>query len=407
MKPLLTLLRRYRGVVHRELTTYFILEATLSSIFWVVQAPYLKCLGFTAFEYGILGSVFSASVACSMLVAGWLVDRFKAKYLITISLIIRSASYLLYLPGIKYLIYLAALINGVVAPLTTVSTDVLVSRLVELRRLEYGYSLTYALFLIGNSIGSYMGWIPELMSKYYFINIMRSYKYAIAFSAITLPLTSILLIKVREPYPHRLKDTKNLRGRDRLPRDLVVTIVKLCIARALIGLGASISIRNISYYFILKYGVKSGELGTVYGFESLLMATLMIYLPRVSERVGNPLRTYSLVAMFSIPLLISITLVNNYVIASALFICRSVLMNAASPLFTAFEMRIIPPQHRGKASSIIRLADRSVAILGRGLGGYLMSVDLELPLRITALLYATSLTYLLLSFRSVDLKSSD
>lgn len=41
----------------------------------MVQAPYLKCLGFTAFEYGILGSVFSASVACSMLVAGWLVDR--------------------------------------------------------------------------------------------------------------------------------------------------------------------------------------------------------------------------------------------------------------------------------------------------------------------------------------------
>ncbi len=403
-----SLLGRYRGVIPKELTTYFILDALLSSIFWVVQAPYLKCLGFTALEYGVLGSVFSASVVISTLLAGWLVDRLRAKYLMITSLVLRSISYIMYLPGIKLLIYLATAINGLSSSLATVPTDVLISRLVNIRKLEYGYSLTYALFLIGNSLGAYLGWVPELVSKYSLINIVSSYRYVITFSAITLPLTSLLLIRVKEPLPKRsLGSSDSVAKKVVLPRNVVSVVIKLCIAEALIGLGASISIRNISYYFILKYGVESGELGTVFGAESLLMAALMIYLPKVSERVGNPLRTYALVSMLSVPLLVSITFINSYVVASLLYICRSALMNAASPLFVAFEMRVIPPEHRGKASSIIRLADRSVAIVGRGLGGYLMSIDLELPLRITALLYAISLTYLLTSFRSSDLRSSN
>ncbi len=395
----LSLIKRYADVLPKELITYSVLDAIVSSLFWVVQAPYLKCLGFTAIEYGLLGSVYAASVVCATLVVGWLTDRFRAKYLMITSLIIRSVSLMLYLPGAKLLIYVAAVINGVSAPISMIPTDVLISRLVEERRLEYGYSLIHALFLLGNSVGSYTGWVPELVSRLGILDIVTSYRYVIATSSISLPFLALLLVKIKEPNPQPITSRTRNSLNGSLPRDVLLVVAKLCLAEVLIGLGASVSIRNISYYFILKYGVKSGELGTIYGIESLLMAILMIYLPSVSERIGSPLRTYCLVAMTSVPLLLGMTLVNSYVIASALFICRSVLMNAASPLFTAFEMRIIPPQHRGKASSMIRLADSVASIFGRGFGGYLMSLDLELPLRVTALLYATSLTYLLLTFR--------
>ena len=70
----LALIRRYAGVLPRELITYSVLDAIVSSLFWVVQAPYLKCLGFTAIEYGLLGSVYATSVVCTTLVVGWLVN---------------------------------------------------------------------------------------------------------------------------------------------------------------------------------------------------------------------------------------------------------------------------------------------------------------------------------------------
>ncbi len=74
-------------------------------------------------------------------------------------------------------------------------------------------------------------------------------------------------------------------------------------------------------------------------------------------------------------------------------------MNVASPLYTAFLMYIVPAEHRGKVSSLIGIARRIAIIPGRSLGGYLLEVDLELPLRLTALLYTIALGLLAVWFR--------
>jgi len=40
-----------------------------------------------------------------------------------------------------------------------------------------------------------------------------------------------------------------------------------------------------------------------------------------------------------------------------------------------------------------------LSAIGRGLGGYMLDIDLELPLRLTATIYSLSLTYLFLVFK--------
>ncbi|MCE4625447.1 MAG: MFS transporter, partial [Desulfurococcales archaeon] len=166
-----------------------------------------------------------------------------------------------------------------------------------------------------------------------------------------------------------------------------------------IGFGAAMSIHNIDYYFAAKYNVNSAQLGTVVGLQQLAMAALMLYMPRLSDRVGGPLKVYIAVSSASVPLLIAMTFTNNFILAASLFLIRSVLMNVATPLFDAFVMRLVPRDLRGIASSILSLSWTLPAGGGRAVGGWLLDKNLELPLRLTAAIYAAAIAALAAMFR--------
>ncbi len=102
----------------------------------------------------------------------------------------------------------------------------------------------------------------------------------------------------------------------------------------------------------------------------------------------------------SVPLLVAMTLVDNYPVAATLYLARSVLMNVANPLYNAFIMRLVPMELRGTASALLSLSWTIPAGIGRAVGGLLLDIDLELPLRLTALLYTIALAILALFFHN-------
>ncbi|MEB3851691.1 MAG: hypothetical protein LRS49_03820 [Desulfurococcales archaeon] len=88
------------------------------------------------------------------------------------------------------------------------------------------------------------------------------------------------------------------------------------------------------------------------------------------------------------------TLTSSYPLAASLYLARSVLMNAGNPLLSAYTLRLVPPERRGVASAFLNLAWTVPAGAGRAVGGFLLDVDLELPLRATAAVYAAAIAYL-------------
>lgn len=62
-------------------------------------------------------------------------------------------------------------------------------------------------------------------------------------------------------------------------------------------------------------------------------------------------------------------------------------------------MPMIPLEHYGKVSSILGTARRIALIPDRSIGDYFLGVDLELPLRATAILYLLGLGLLAVWFR--------
>lgn len=387
------MMRLYIPDIPRSLLAYSIIDSISVSLYWVVVAPYLKELGFTPLEYGVLGSLTSLSALVSIGISGWFIDRLGSKPLLYSSLTMRVLGFLLMSTGDFQLIYTASAITGFSSSLAWISFDVLVSHVIRVDEYRYGYSYLMALSSLGNATGAYLGWIPTILIENQVLAKIQAYQYIILLTTITVPIDILILYKVKERAPRKELQKKS-RDTAKLPMNILRTLLRIGMAETLIALGAAISIHNIDYYFILKYNVGSGGLGTLYGTERLILALMMFYLPNISERIGGSLRTYVYVSSTSIPLLLAMTFINNYIIAVALFVIRSVFMNAASPLLTAYTMAIIPPEHRGKIVSILNLARRLAMIPGRSIGGYLLGLNLELPLRVTAVLYTVGLSIL-------------
>ncbi len=265
------------------------------------------------------------------------------------------------------------------------------------RRLEEAYSYLYAVLNIAWAVGAFLAFLPDYLANAMGMGRVAIYSYSMVLCGTIVAILSIplsMLEEARDASSHRKSFRETLRVFPIVGR----AIGWILISEVLIGFGAGLSIHNIDYYLVLKYRVGSSGTGLLHGLEALGLSLLMLAMPRLSARTGGAVRTYVLVASTSIPLLLALTMVNSYPIAVALFAARTILMNAASPLFTAFVAKIVDPRHRAHALSILSLANTISRIPARSLGGYLMAIDIEAPFRITAMIYSVALSLLALRY---------
>lgn len=361
---------------------------------WSVMAPYLRSLGYSGAAYGAMGGAAVVATAIFTLLGGILSDVYGARRVLAASLPLGAGGTALISTGQPPLVAAGFLLNGVSAGLGGASQQALVSRSGRDEDLHYVFTYVAAAGTLGGAIGSFMGWIPVAVSRERGIPLTDVYRATLEL----LPLLSLVNI----PIALSVREV----GVDgpRVPRLAVFRMLGrrfyyIATAEMLIGFGAAMSIQNIDYYFTVKYGVTSAQLGSVLGVQQLVMALLMVRMPRVADRYGGALRVYLLVSSSSIPLLVAMTFTSNYYLASGLYIVRSILMNVANPLFNAFVMRQVPARHRGTAGSLLSLSWNVPAGGGRAVGGYLLDVNVELPLRLTAVMYSAALGWLASIFR--------
>ena len=354
-------------------------------LLWSVQAPFLRSLGYSGTEYGLLGGLGVVSGAVATILAGVLSDLVGARTVMAAGILAYSSSLLLISTGEWLSIVAGYALLGISHGLYWTSNRALIARIGEDKYLHYSLSYYAAAGSMGGAVGSVAGWVPVLASRSYSIELVEAYRWSIRllslFVLVGIPLTTRVSGEAIVRRESLLKAVKSI---NRL-------FLGLAVFEMIIGFGAAMSIHNIDYYFALKYRVTSGELGSVFALQQLAMALLMIKLPGLSDRVGGPLRVYISVAATSIPLLIGMTLTNSYLVASTLYLTRSILMNVATPLFEAFALGLVDRGVRGVASSLLSLSWTIPGSGGRVVGGYLLDIDVELPLRLTALLYSIAL----------------
>ena len=383
------------GRLYRKLTLLALLGGTTWGLMWSVLAPYLRSLGYTGTEYGAMGGSAVLTGALFTMLGGVLSDKYGARRIVAVGLLASATAITLIATGSKALATMGFLLNGVAQGLSFTSQQTLIARSERDEKLHYAFSYVAAARTLGGAVGSFLGWAPVLASSNLGMPLVDAYR-ATLHAAALLPLAAApVALSIPEEFTPGTSGRRllaSLAGFDR--RFYIVAS-----ANVLIGFGAAMSIHNIDYYFAAKYGVTSAELGSVFGGQQLVMAFLMTRMPKLADKAGSPLKVYLGVSYSSIPLLIAMTFTDNYLVASILYLVRSVLMNVANPLFNAFVMTLVPREKRGAASALLSLSWTLPAGGGRAVGGYLLDIDLELPLRLTAVLYTVSLSIIAVAFR--------
>ncbi|MET1128218.1 MAG: MFS transporter [Thermoproteota archaeon] len=363
----------------------------IGGLLWSIYAPFLRAQGFSGTLYGVIGSVSVFSSIAGTLASGWISDKHGPRKAIIAGFVSSSAGAAVLSLGGLYPALAASVLTGFGGGAVWVAMAALVSKTAPDTELDRAFSYMNAASLFGGALGSFMGWLPVIYARVTGAPLLESYKLFLAVGAvILLAVTLPLYARVQEP---RAEQAGAGKPSDRGPVPWR-TIYKLVLVELVIGFGAALSIHNIDYYFALKYGVTSAELGTTFGVQEAAMGVLTLYMPRFSRRVGGPLRAYLALTGSSLPLLVAMTFVNSFPVAAAMYIVRSILMNVASPLYQAFQMSLLPWGLRGRGSSLLGLAWQVPVGLGRSVGGALLDVNVELPLRLTALLYSIALSML-------------
>ncbi|MCX8196105.1 MAG: MFS transporter [Acidilobaceae archaeon] len=377
----------------------FLASLAMGASFSII-APYLRLLGFSPAEYGLLSALLLFVGILSTAFAGWASDRVGAKQMLIASLLLESLSLLLLFFGSPLSIYASYVVAGVAGGISSVAGIVLATRVRGAEQLEKALPYVGAATSIGGGIGLLGGWVPQILSERGW-DIREAYSLQFLLLSLLIPLFALpLLMPVREIR----RPVQRGAGEERAPWGI---LARLVLVNALVSLGAGMSIHIIDYYFVMKFNVKSGELGTVLGAQSIIMGLLMLLTPRVSVAVGGPLRAYILIASPSVLLLIAMAFAQSYYLASIIYIVRTILMNVANPLYQAFEMSLIPREYRGRGASLISIAWQLPAGVGRAVGGALMGYHLEAPLFATAALYFTAFLLLAAFFPSQVLKTKE
>ncbi len=377
--------------LEKRILLFLFLSSIVFGFSLTILPAYLSSIGFTPLEYGLLNAIRSISGLLGALATGVVVDYIGSLPMVIASLSLCAIGFgLMSIPS-STAIFVGATMLSLGGSAQHVSMDVFLSRSFDVEKYEAVYSKTYSVILIGSSVGGFAGWIPTLIGKS--TSIVSRYSYSLAIASLLLLATLLPLYGTRERYSVRARKTliASLKGF----RDVCKGVaLYLLIAEFIVSLGASMSVRMAGFYFAKKFNVQSNALGTMNGVTNLLMAGLAALSPRISASVGHPIAAYILMCASSIPLLVALTYAPSFAIAAGIYVARSALMNAASPLYTAFTMRVVPSDVRGKISSAMILIGVAGAFVGSIIGGVLMNKDLDAPFRVTAAIHAFYLVFL-------------
>jgi len=348
--------------------------------------PYLKHIGLSPQEVGLLQLASIIALSASLIPAAFLADKFGRKKIALSSLVpvLHGFLMVLYAPGFDYMLVGFVLI-GIGNAIAGVTLNPLIADVTPRDMLDLVGSLSQILGLVGASIDMSLSWVPQLIANSH--SLLDAYRTFMLYGGIIAATSFLLLLPVRD---NAKPSEKFVLGFSR--ETIIFTVLS-----AITGLGAGASIQLINYYFMTKFGVEAGELGTRMLVETLLMIPFTSLAPIISSRLGT-LKAVVALQLASIPLLVATAQASNYLLAAAFFTLRTVLMNAANPLFWSLTMKTIGPEERSRYTMLNILASQIATGTGSAIGGTLMNTSLDSPLYLTASIYLiqTMLLYTLL-----------
>lgn len=348
----------------------------------VAMPIYMERLGLGSVLAGTFFTVTGVTSVVLVIPFGIIADRYgrrRMEVLGGITLVVAMAAIAF---GNTYTVFLAAAALLGVAEALTFST--FTALLAEATPPEWGvtaFSLSFFFSSLAFAAGSLLAILPDLLlaqGSAVEAAYQPAFGIVAALSVVAPVAVSRITVGGRREGPPR---------HGLLPRKSARILTKFFASNFIIGLGAGLIIPLFTLWFFKKFGLAESTTGPLLAFSSVVMAASYLVAPLLARRYGM-VRSIVGVQSAATLVLFFIPIVTNLYVVGTLFVVRNLLMNMSWPVASSFLMSTVDESERASASAVTGAAFRLPFAVSTTIGGYLLTINLDLPFFVTTALYA-------------------
>ena len=369
-----------------------IIDGVIISSWWLFFNFYILESGHSRDFLGLANSMPSIAGLLLGIPIGRLSDRIGRKPAILLGIGGATIMMLIQLTTRQpFVLLAAAFLTGVFNMLFIVSQAPLMVKLADPQNRTLLFSLNYGLSTISGAVGNlFAGQLPALFGNILHVQATSATAYqAVLVTAVLLGTTAMIPIwLMREPETRQMAPEPASTGAGR-SSGLVRMTVKMATPNVLIGFGAAILIPYMNVFFKDQFAISDKLLGTMFSLSSLMIGVGSLIGPWLAFRLGGKVRAVALTQFSSLVFLMVIGFSPLYWLAAIGFLMRTMLMNMAQPLYSAFCMEQVPERDQGVVNSVLNMSWQ----VGWSVGPYISGLVQE-NYGFTPLFLATGMLYL-------------
>jgi MFS family permease len=358
-----------------------ILSGLGDGILMVVAQLYFVSLGIDSAALGTIFMFQFAATAVLTIPSGILADRYGRFKVLTAGLVLFSAGMILFMTAKTVEVFGLSMILFGSSNATLVVLEPLYSFFFDDVNMDRAFGLMTFLYTISISVGSLFGYIPPLLVGRFGQTLERSYwnLILVAMGFFLLRVPFVLFSTRGTEEPNRKRSLKfHLKSKS--------VVVKFSILNIIHQIGYNLLFGLFPFYVNTKFGVGSDALGTLFFISFFVSALANFLAPKASGKWGT-LNTIILSFGLSAPFYFILSLAPNFKWLSAIYIIRRGIANLWSPLATSMFMRLVQPEEKATANSIILTTKKISEASGNWLGGQIMQTSLNTPIYMGTGLY--------------------
>ncbi|MEK7468547.1 MAG: MFS transporter [Planctomycetota bacterium] len=331
----------------------------------VTRNLYLKEAGYNEADIGYFLSAAQVGTVLCVVPAALLLDRWKMKPLLVLSVLISMAGSggTALLTG-KALIAAASFVAGAGGAAFSVAASPFYAR--NSTPSERGHLFGVSIGL--SALASTLGTLAVAPLERWFGSGSDALRTMMLCGA-SGSILAVLPIAI-------LSDTPGAAAVRRTFRDFLLardwrTLLKLCIPDALIGAGAGLTIPFINLYFQGRFGKSPAQISYYFAASNAMNMIGFLAAPAIAQRFGR-VATIAGSQLLSIPFFAALALTTSLPVAVVAFLLRSLLMNLSHPINSAFVMDMAAADQQAVTNSLKQVSWNVCWAISASAGGWMI-----------------------------------
>ncbi len=341
----------------RALVISNVLVSIGMGVFFVLFNIYLKAIGVSGTQIGVINGAMSLGTGIFAYFAGIISDEIGRKHSFLLSaLTVSSFFFLISVSKTVPVFIVSAFGIGMGNALFLVSNHPFILENTEDTERTYAYSFIMASLFFGEFIGDIVGgFLPGL-----FGGSTYAMKLSLITSSILIASGIIPIFFISEAWVKR--ETKSALEKLVFPFKVLVKyknkiniVLTFVGAQVLIGLGAGCVVPFFNLYFKERFRMPVKEIGIVFSVGSIVIMLGSLLAPIFRNKFGK-LKGFIIIQSLSLPFVLLLAFTRKAWVAIVSFLTRSTLMNMAVPIETQLYMESVPEEARASMSSFMEIA---------------------------------------------------